>query len=222
MLHCNSICPSGGLVINFKNLTRYGMKSYLRIQIVVRTSIFMTRKRKTAVGLEAFRSFYEYLNRRHPNLFCLFYNFFGAGFLLRAHQELVIQHYGSSDLTDQEQIQVLSFEFLDFAKLLIHNISPFQQLFCQAMEFRVEEKDQLQLMLLYAKCPLREGADLVSLNESCFFNSAFCACAPKVFFPIFCNRRTTRFDAFSLFFLFDTITFHFYLEKYFFMNFPFF
>ena len=134
------------------------------------------------------------------------------------------QHYVSLDSTDQVQNLKLSFEFLDFSKLLIHNIFPFQRLFCQAMEFRVEEKDQPQLMLPHPKCPLRKGAELVSLvfDKSCFFNSTFCACAPKVFFPIFCNRRTTWFGAFSLFFLFVAITFHFYLAKYFFMNFSFF
>ena len=113
-------------------------------------------------------------------------------------------------VTDPMQNQALSFVFLDFSKLLIHNISPFQQLFCQAMEFHVLAKDPLQLMLPTPKCPLLEGADLVSLNESCYFNSTFGACAPKILSSIFCCCRATWLDALSLFFfLFDAVTFHF-------------
>ena len=77
------------------------------------------------------------------------------------------------------------------------------------MVFHVLAKDQPQLMQQHLICPLREGADLVSLNKFCFFNSAFGACAPKIFSSIFCNRRATWLDTLSRFFLFDAVTFHF-------------
>ena len=160
----------------------------------------MPRKRKTAFGFWEPPNQFVNINSSTIKTFSVrFIIFFLVLFLLRAHQELVIQHYESSVLTDPMPNPKLSFEFLGFSKLLIHNIGPFQQRSYQAMEFHVLAKDQPPQHLI---CPLREGADLVSLgfDKFSFFNSTFGACAPKIFSPIFCNRRATWLDALSLFF----------------------
>ena len=64
-------------------------------------------------------------------------------------------------------------------------------------------------------------ARLVSLNKSCFFDSARSASTPKHFSPIFCCFIPTGFDACSLFLFLYAICFHF-QWKYIFINLSFF
>ena len=64
-------------------------------------------------------------------------------------------------------------------------------------------------------------AHLVSLNKSCFFDSARSASTPKHFSPIFCCHIPTWFDACSFFLFLYAICFHF-QWKYIFINLSFF
>ena len=80
------------------------------------------------------------------------------------------------------------------------------------MEERDVQNHQLQYPLLYQIRPHLVRAVLVSLgfNKSIFFNTTFSASAPKHKSAIFRRFMTRRLNTFSLFFLFNTISFNHY------------
>ena len=139
-----------------------------------------------------------------PNLFDLFYTPFWVESQLKVDQCL----FSGKVLLFQSTFFVL----LVHATIHLQKIVPFLLLSFQLFPHIFQElQDRPQLV----------GARLVSLNKSCFFDSARSASTPKHFSPIFCRLIPTWFDACSLFLFLYAICFHF-QWKYIFINLSFF
>ena len=140
----------------------------------------------------------------YPNLFDLFYTPFWVESQLKVDQCL----FSGKVLLCQSTFSVL----LVHATIHLQKIVPFLLLSFQLFPHIFQElQDRPQLV----------RARLVSLNKSCFFDSARSASTPKHFSPIFCRLIPTWFDACSFFLFLYAICFHF-QWKYIFINLSFF
>ena len=142
----------------------------------------------------------------YPNLFDLFYTPFWAESQLKVDQCL----FSGKVLLFQSTFFVLLVD----ATIHLQKIGPFLQLSFQLfLHIFPNQTNSFRPQLVRAR--------LVSLNKSCFFDSARSASTPKHFSPIFCRLIPTWFDACSLFLFLYAICFHF-QWKYIFINLSFF
>ena len=140
----------------------------------------------------------------YPNLFDLFYTPFWVELQLKVDQCL----FSGKVLLFQSTFFVL----LVHATIHLQKIVPFLLL-----SFQLFLHNPTQCL----NRPQLVRARLVSLNKSCFFDSARSASTPKHFSPIFCRLIPTWFDACSFFLFLYAICFHF-QWKYIFINLSFF